>query len=81
MIARRLRSPARTQMTRSQKFSRKISGALQLHGQFLAALTAIRERFVKVLNSSVEIHVEIHSPRFSSPLIRRVSAVCTISVQ
>jgi hypothetical protein len=54
---------------------------LQLDGQFIAALPAIRERFVKVLNSSVEIRVEIHFARFSSPVIPHLSALCTISVQ
>jgi hypothetical protein len=48
-------------MTGSQKFRGKFPGAVQLRCQILAALATIRERFVKVLNSSVEIRVEIRS--------------------
>jgi hypothetical protein len=35
---------------------------------------------MKVLNSSVEIRVEIAARRISSPAIQRISALCTISV-
>jgi hypothetical protein len=63
------------------EFGKKFFRALQLECQPRTAVALTCERFVKVLNSSVEIRVEIHFARFSSPVIPHLSALCTISVQ